>query len=208
MNLITRRFVLGTATAMAALPVWAQSEAEATDGEMVIEDVVLGNPESDVEVIEYASFTCPHCRTFHEGPFKQLQADYIDTGKIKFVYREFFFDREGLWAAMLARCAGNDKYMGVADMIYTQQGQWPDRQNPSVTATNLKKIGLIAGLEPAAIDACLADEDLLNGLVAKFQKQAGDDGVTSTPSFVINGTTHRNMNYDEMVELIEKELGN
>ena len=69
-------------------------------------EMSMGNPDADVTVIEYASFTCPHCRSFHEGAFKDLKKDYIDTGKINFIYREVYFDRFGLWAGMLARCGG------------------------------------------------------------------------------------------------------
>jgi hypothetical protein len=91
---------------------FAQDE-EAADTSRVLE-MSLGNPDAPVTVIEYASFTCPHCRTFHDGPFKELKANYIDTGKIHFIYREVYFDRFGLWAGMLARCAGPERYFGIS----------------------------------------------------------------------------------------------
>ena len=85
-----------------------------------IKEMFLGNPDAPLTFIEYASFTCPHCAAFHMGPFKQLKADFIDTGLIKFVNREVFFDRFGLWAAIVARCGDGDaqRYFGIADMLY------------------------------------------------------------------------------------------
>ncbi|MEM9716901.1 MAG: DsbA family protein [Pseudomonadota bacterium] len=200
MTKLTRRFVLGAATAMVAMPVFAQEAIE-------IEDIVIGNPDADVTVIEYASFTCPHCRTFHEGPFKELKAEYIDTGKIKFIYREVYFDPEGLWASMLARCAGPDRYMAIADMIYTQQREWPNRADPAATANNLKTMGKVAGLSTEEVDACFADRDMAKALVANYQKNAEADGINSTPSFLINGTKYNNISFEEMSEAIDAALG-
>lgn len=199
MNRISRRVLLGTAAAMAVTPSFAQDAIE-------IEDIIIGNPDAAVEVVEYASFTCPHCRSFHVDAFKQLKEEYIDTGKIKFVYREVFFDPFGLWAAIVARCAGPEKYMAVADMIYTQQNEWPVRDDPSATADNLKKIGLIAGLDGETIDACLADRELAVALVDNFRKNAEVDGVNSTPTLIINGKKHGNMRFAELAELIEAEF--
>jgi len=199
MSDITRRVLLGTAAAMAVTPAFAQEE-------IVIEDIVLGNPDAEVEIVEYASFTCPHCRTFHEGAFKQLKAEYIDTGKVKFVYREVFFDPFGLWAAIVARCAGPDKYMAVADMIYTQQSEWPVRDDPAATAANLKKIGLVAGMDPTTVDTCLEDRDFAVALVDNYRANAEKDGVNSTPTLIINGKKHGNLRFNELKELIDAEL--
>mgnify|MGYP001056890612 CR=1 FL=1 len=82
------------------------ANAQTAEGEAVmIEDMVLGSPDAPVEVIEYASFTCPHCGTFHLNVLPQLKADYIDTGRVRMIYREVYFDRFGLWAGLVARCA-------------------------------------------------------------------------------------------------------
>ena len=101
--------------------------AQSTDADIDISDVMdmrLGDPEAPVTVIEYASFTCPHCATFHQGPYRQLKADFIDTGKINFIYREVYFDRFGLWASLMARCAGPDKFFGITDLLYSSQSTW------------------------------------------------------------------------------------
>ncbi|MEO0344015.1 MAG: DsbA family protein [Pseudomonadota bacterium] len=215
MTSMTRRMMLASATAMTAAPLWAQSTTEDSSTEGAAEgismrfsgDIVLGNPDAEVTVVEYASFTCPHCRRFHEGPYKQLEAEYIDTGKIKFVYREVFFDPQGLWAAMLARCAGQDRYMMIADMIYAQQSEWPVRDDPGRTAANLKKMGLVAGMDGETVDACFADRPFAKSLVATYQENATADNINSTPSFVINGRTYGNMNYAELSGIIDDALG-
>lgn len=184
----------------------AIAQEEEIDTSRVLE-MSLGNPESPVTVIEYASFTCPHCRTFHEGAFKQLKANYIDTGKIHFIYREVYFDRFGLWAGMLARCAGPDRYFGMTDLLYANQQAWMGNGDPATIAENLRKMGRTAGLTDEQVDACLQDAEMARAMVAVYQENAEADGITSTPSFVINGTKHGNMGFDEFSRIIEEKLG-
>ncbi|MEO1152782.1 MAG: DsbA family protein [Pseudomonadota bacterium] len=190
------------------LTVGAVSAQEAGDVDTsMVTDMSLGNPDADVTVIEYASFTCPHCRTFHEGPFKDLKADYIDTGKIHFIYREVYFDRFGLWAGMVARCGGDERYFGLVDLIYQNQRDWAGSGDPAAVADNLRRLGVTAGLEPDQVNACLEDGDMAQAMVAVYQENASADGIDSTPSFVINGTRYSNMNYADFVNIIEDELG-
>lgn len=202
-----RQFLTTTALAAAGLAsgaAFAQSEEAANPPE--IAEMRLGNPDAPVTVIEYASFTCPHCATFHEGPFKQLKTDYIDTDKINFIYREVYFDRFGLWAAMLARCAGPERYFGMADMIYAGQREWTNG-DPATIAENLRRMGRTAGLSNDEVNACLQDGEMARALVANYQENAEADGIDSTPSFVINGRKYTNMPYDEMRDIIDQALG-
>jgi protein-disulfide isomerase len=172
-----------------------------------IPDMSLGNPDAPVTLIEYASYTCPHCATFHQGPFKQLKADYIDTGKINFIYREVYFDRYGLWASMIARCAGTEQaFFGMSDIIYERQAEWSRAGDPAAIVNELRKIGLLAGLDGDTMEACLQDSTKARTLVAWYQENAAADGVDSTPSFVINGQKYSNMSYDEMSNLLDAEL--
>lgn len=182
----------------------AQTSGE-VDTSGIIE-MVQGNEDAEVTVIEYASFTCPHCANFHKGVYKDLKKDYIDTGKVKFVYREVYFDRYGLWAGMVARCGGEGRYFGIADLIYEQQREWA-RGEPGEIAENLRRIGRTAGLANDDLDACLTDADKAQALVALYQENAAADGISSTPSFVINGKTYGNMSYDEFSRIIDGELG-
>lgn len=175
----------------------------------MIQDMTLGNPDADVTVIEYASFTCPHCARFHEGAFKQLKADFIDTGKINFIYREVFFDRPGLWAAIVARCGegAENRFFGIADMVYQQQGTWARQENPADMVESLRKFGKTAGLTDGQLDQCFTDGPRAEAMYARWLQQSEADGIDSTPSFVINGQKYSNMDYDKMKELIEDALG-
>lgn len=183
----------------------AQSSAADVDTSS-IQDMVMGEADAPVEIIEYASFTCPHCAAFHQGPLKQLKADYIDQGKVRLVYREVYFDRPGLWASMVARCGGEAKFFGIADLLYKGQSTWARAGEPTAIVEELQKIGRLAGLDNETLNACLRDAEKAQTLAAwEVQNREADD-VTSTPSFLINGTKQSNMSYDELKELIEAEL--
>lgn len=186
-------------------PLGAANAQEASDFDTSsIAEMSLGNADAPVTVIEYASYTCPHCARFHEGPFKQLKADYIDTGKINFVYREVYFDRYGLWASMIARCAGTpEAFFGMSDLFYQKQSEWARAGDATAIVGELRKIGLVAGLDAEKMEACLQDGEKAQTLVAWYQQNATADGVDSTPSFVINGKKYNNMSYAEMAELID-----
>lgn len=190
----------------------APALAQAVESETGIVEMQLGNADAPVTVIEYASYTCPHCATFHNGSFKQLKADYIDTGKINFIYREVYFDAAGVWASVLARCGGPEKFFGISDLLYQDQTGWIQRDgsgqlDPQRTADALRKIGRLAGLENETIEACFSDEDRVRTMIGWYQANAEEHEIRSTPSFVINGQTYSNMNYPEFAELIDEALG-
>ena len=171
-----------------------------------IVEMVLGSEDAPVTLIEYASFTCPHCATFHNGPLKQLKAEYVDTGKVKFIYRDVYFDRFGLWAAMVARCEPS-KFFGITDLLYAQQSQWAAGNDPAAIAENLRKIGRVAGLDNGQLEACLADNDNAQALVAWYQANAEADDVNSTPTLVIDGQKHGNMSYAALKDILDGKLG-
>ena len=175
-----------------------------TDLPEVVE-MSLGDPEAPVTVIEYASFTCPHCRSFHENVLPQLKADYIDTGRIHYVYREVYFDRFGLWAGMVARCAGPLRYFGIVDLIYAQQSEWT-QGSPAEVAENLRRIGRTAGLSNEELDACLTDEPTARALLAHYEANLAVHDIPGTPAFVIDGTLHSNMSYADMTGLLDAAL--
>lgn len=181
----------------------AQSTDVDTSG---IQEMVAGNPDAAVTVVEYASFTCPHCARFHEGPYKQLKTDFIDTGKIRFVYREVYFDRYGLWASMIARCGGPERFFGITDLIYKGQSEWARAGEPAAIVDELRKIGRLAGLDGDTLEACLQDADKAQSLVAWDEQNRAADGVDSTPSFVINGQKYSNMSYADMKALLDTAL--
>ena len=110
------------------------AHAQTSDGALPeIVDMVKGNPDADVEVIEYASFTCPHCASFHANQFQLIDSNYLETDKVRFVYREVYFDRPGLWASMIARCAGDSTFFfAFSDLLYQRQSQWLASGDPSI----------------------------------------------------------------------------
>ena len=173
-----------------------------------IVEMVQGAEDAPVTIIEYASYTCPHCATFHEGPFKQLKKDYIDTGKVKFVYREVYFDRYGLWASMVARCGGKEKFFGITDLIFADQANWSRAGDASSIVDELRKIGRLAGIEGDTLEACLQDGAKAQTLVAWYKENVEADGIEATPSFVINGKKVPNQSYAEFSAAIDAELGN
>tara|TARA_R110000744_G_scaffold354506_1_gene460932 strand:+ start:102 stop:1187 length:1086 start_codon:yes stop_codon:yes gene_type:complete len=171
-----------------------------------IPDMMIGNPEAKVTVIEYASYTCPNCASFHTGTFKDLKKNYIDTDKINFVFREVYFDRYGLWASIIARCAGPGKFFDITDLIFESQSSWTSSGEPSTITDELRKIGRLANMNDEVLDACLNDSDNAQTLVAWYQEKAGADNIDSTPSFIINGKKYANMSFAEMSEIIDAEI--
>jgi protein-disulfide isomerase len=171
-----------------------------------IPDMMIGNPDAKVTIVEYASYTCPHCASFHNGTYKDLKKNYIDTNKINFVFREVYFDRYGLWASMIARCAGPEKFFGMTDLMFKTQSTWARAGEPALIIDELRKIGRLAGLDGETLESCLADNEKAKTLVAWYQEKAGADNIDSTPSFIINGKKYSNMSFADMSEIIDGKL--
>ncbi len=192
-----------------ANPLISSAEAQEADLDTsTIKEMVQGAADAPVEIIEYASYTCPHCANFHTGPYKQLKKEFIDTGKVKFIYREVYFDRYGLWASLVSRCGGLEKFFGITDLIYEGQSEWSRAGGPAEIVDELRKIGRLAGIGNDELEACLQDGTRAQTLVAWYQENAERDGITATPSFVVNGKKVSNQSYEEFKQLIEDELGN
>ncbi len=168
-----------------------------------IQDMILGDADAPITVIEYASFTCPHCASFHATTYPKLKADYIDTGKVKFVFREVYFDRFGLWASMIARCGGQERFFGLTDLLMKGQSEWARAGDPVAIADAIRKVGRLAGLQDAELQACLQDEENAKTLVAWYQTNAAADDITGTPSFVINGSKYGNMSYADLKTILD-----
>lgn len=207
MTKLNRRAMIALAAAATAAMTPALAQETATEASApVVGDFSLGSPDAKVKIVEYASFTCPHCANFHATTFKELKRDYIDTGKVHFTLREVYFDRYGLWAALIARCGGEMKYFGIHDMLFDKQQEWAAGESPQQVVENLKTIGRAAGLEDAAMDACLNDAPNAEALIKQFQTNFEADGVQGTPTLIINGTKHPNMAYADLKAIVEAEL--
>jgi len=201
---LTRRAALammGATAAYSAVPAFAQSDEAAE-----LQEMSIGAEDAPITMVEYASFTCPHCKNFHHDVLPQIMENYIDTGKVRMIYRGIYFDRLGLWADMLARCGGPDRYFGIAAMIYDKQKEWTSSENAVGVVDNLYAIGRLAGLEQADMEACMQDNVTAKAMVAFSTESAEADGVNSTPTFVINGQTISNMPYSGFVDEFERIL--
>ena len=182
----------------------AHAQTEAGAGYEVTE-MVLGDPDGAVELIEYSSFTCPHCRTLHTNLVPQLMADYVEPGRIRYVYREVYFDRYGLWASMVARCGGTERFFGIVDLIYEQQPEWT-QGSPQDIADSLRRIGRTAGLTNDELDACLTNQPKAEALLAAYEAHMEVHDITGTPTLVINDEIHSNMSYAELSGLLDDAL--
>lgn len=205
-----RRFAVSVmlavvAQAVALTPVSA-SQSGADDVDPVYRNMYLGDEDAKVTVIEYASFTCPHCASFHKNVFESLKADYIDTGKIRFEMREVYFDRLGLWAGITARCGGESKYFAIVDLLFDKQNEWAGAPDARSVAGRLKAIGVAVGIDPGAIDECFKDANKAVMLRDASVEFAERDGITGTPSFVINGRRYGNMSYADFAKILDDLL--
>lgn len=227
-NVLSRRNLLlaGLAASAASVVGWQYSarpgqtplvsmQATAQDAEPAatpavalpeVKEMSLGDPDAAVTVIEYGSFTCPHCAAFSNDVFPLLKAEYIDTGKIKFVYREVYFDRLGLWAGMLARCEGGLRYFGIADLLFANQADWASKESPKEIVDAMYALGRQTGLTDAQMETCIQDQPMAEALVAEFQKNFEADGIEGTPTFMLNGTKFSNMPWDEFKGELDKLL--
>jgi protein-disulfide isomerase len=186
MTLISRRQLLlaGTAFAVLALaaPAFAVDVAE-LNKPPALGDMALGAPEgAKVTIIEYASATCPHCAAFHKDVFKRLKAEYIDTNKIRFVFREFPLNDAALAAFMIARAAPKESYFPLIDIFFETLDTWA--KNPAEGLLNIAKQ---AGFTQEKFTATLKDEALAKGIIA-IHEDGTKFGVKGTPTFFINGT--------------------
>ena len=135
-------------------------------------------------MIEYSSLTCSHCRKFHAEILPKIKKNYIDTGKLKLIYRDFPFDQLGLLATVMARCAPPKRYFGFIDVLFQKQADWSRSQDPF---GELSRIGKLGGLNPSDFDACLKNQELIDGLVEKRLEGQKKFDVNATPTFIIDG---------------------
>ncbi len=147
-------------------------------------DVVLGKADAPVTIVEYASMTCSHCAAFHATTYPELKRKYIDTGKVRFILREFPLDPLATAGFMLARCVGDDKRTAIVDLLFAQQKNWAFTEKPVESLANLVKQ---AGVAQEAFEACLKDQDLYAKINKVRDHAAEKFGVNATPTFFIDG---------------------
>ena len=201
-----RKLILGGAAVFGLGTLSMAANAQQAADALEIPDMVLGVADAPVEIIEYASFTCPHCATFHAEVLPQLKADYIDTGKVRLIYREVYFDRFGLWGSMIARCGGEDRYFDIANLFYEKQREWTASGDPVIIIAELRKLAKTTGMTDEALDACMSDANMAQRLVSWYQTNAERDDIRSTPSFVIDGENNANIPYARFRDIIDAKV--
>lgn len=150
-------------------------------GSTVFGEVVMGNPDAPITMVEYASLTCPHCATFHNNIFPELKEKYIKTGKVKLVFRNFIRDQLDVAVSMITRCYGPDKFFDLMDLYFLRQRQWLTQEPlPEISA-----IARTAGISRVDLDACISNTELQAHLL-DMQKDGRAEGVSGTPTFFIN----------------------
>ena len=176
---------------------------QAIDAAAALQERSIGSPDAPVTVIEYFSFTCPACASFHNDAYGDLKAKYVDTGKVRFVYREFPRDGVDLRAGMMTRCADPRRYAGLVQVLFKNQPNWTRSNDP---VGELAKIGRLAGIDDATFQSCMASEALANGLLTERQN-ASSLGVQSTPTFEIDGQLYPgSRSIEEFSEIIDPLL--
>ena len=208
-----REFVVSTAALIAAAALFGSTPlalADPTPEELMragpLPDIVLGKEDAPVTVVEYASMTCPHCAHFSKTTFPELKTKYIDTGKVRFVFREFPLDDLAAAAAMLARCidkTNGEKAVAVIEVLFNSQDKWAVR-NP---LPQLQQITKQAGLSQQAFDECLKDQTLYNNILAMRERGSKEYKVESTPTLFVNGKMIKGgVELNELAKLIDPLL--
>jgi protein-disulfide isomerase len=209
---ITRReFVVSTGALLAAAALLGSAPlafAQSPSVEQLMRpgplpDLAIGKADAPVTIIEYASMTCPHCATFHKTTYPALKTKYIETGKVRFIFREFPLDELAVAASMLARCAGGEKSMALIDVLFASQDKWAVR-NPIPV---LQQIAKQAGFTDKTFEECLKDQTLYNNILAMRERGSKEFKVESTPTLFVNGKVQKGgATIEELDKLIAPHL--
>ena len=165
-------------------------------------DVAIGPADAKITVVEYGSMTCGHCANFATKVFPEFKTKYIDSGKVRFIFREFPLDNLAAAASMLARCAGGDKTFPMVETLYAKQADWAfSNGNP---VPKLFDIAKQAGFTQESFDKCLTDQKLLDQITAQRTRASEAFGVSATPTFFING---KRLQETPTIEAFDKVIG-
>jgi protein-disulfide isomerase len=195
---------------VAPLPVGGAAVAQEVTAALVekpvsLPDMALGPAKAPITIVEYSSLTCPHCADFEENVFPMLRSKYIETGKMRFVSREFPLDLKAAAASMVVRCIANGdaaKYFDAVTLLFKQQGPLVDR-----TIDTLNAVGSHFGMNEQAVEACIKDQALLDKLTADQRSAIDELKVDATPTFFINGERLKgSMAFEDLEKKLEPLL--
>ena len=181
-------------------PAVTPASAAVADTIEALSEKALGPEDAPITIIEYASLTCPHCAKFHGTAFPQLKKEYIDTGKVRFIYRDFPLDAYALKASMLARCSGNNRYFKFLKVLFKKQENWTRNGDPLV---NLQRISRLGGISLEDFKVCLGNKALEDGILKKSLSGGKKYKVDSTPTIIINEEKYTG---DHSFEELDKHL--
>ena len=195
------------ALALLAGTAWAEEEIKPlAERGYALGDVVLGEEDAPVTMIEYASFTCSHCATFHRETYPQVKSEYIDTGRVRFILREVYFDGEGLLAGRLSRCTGPKGYYALVDLFFSSQSDWIGSSN---IGKELYRRAVRAGVPADRLKACVEDQEFALALLESFQSHREEDDIEATPTILIGGERVEGAaGFEQISEMIEQVLDN
>ncbi len=204
--MIDRRKALAGLAALplvAGLPISLKAQETVTltadDRGLLPDDRLMGDENAPAVLIEYASLSCPHCARFHGSMLPSIKQDWIDEGKLLYVYRDFPLNAPALWAAMIALCLEGDAYFAFLDILYKQQRSWLQSEDPGVALFELSQL---AGFDKERFEACIADEATFNRLVSGIEYAEATYGVDATPTLILNGEKVQPRDYEELSGLI------
>jgi protein-disulfide isomerase len=212
--MITRRELVMSSSAVLALGArsavggraWAQAQTFSVlelEGKQPLDDIPLGSASAPVTIIEYASMTCPHCAAFEVQVFPKLKEKYIDTGKVRYIMREYPLDALAAAAFMLARCAGPEKYNPLIETLFEQQQKWAVRD----PLPPLLAIAKQAGFTQKSFETCINDKAMLGKIQQERDIASNKFKVDATPTFFINGQKYSGgMSIEELDKIIEPYL--
>lgn len=164
------------------------------------DDMVLGSADAKVTMVEYASLTCPHCANFHVSTLPALKTEYIDKGLVKLVYRDFPLDGLALRAAMMAQCAGPDRYFGYLELLFGRQVQWATAKDP---LEGLAAIGKIGGMTDDQFKTCLTDKTVEQKVLASALEGEKTYAVRATPTIFIDGLRYSGMSIEQLRSILD-----
>ncbi|MEE8394189.1 MAG: DsbA family protein [Rhodospirillales bacterium] len=198
------RFAYIFAIAVFIIPAPGPARADIASIEDATAEKVMGNADAPVTMIEYSSLSCPHCAAFHRDSLPKIKKTYIDTGKVKLIYRDFPFGGLAMAGAMVARCAGSKKYFGMIDILFRSQEDWTRGKNP---LADIKRVARFGGMSESDVEKCLADEPLMQAIQKRQKEGETEYGVNSTPTFFINGIEVKGaLPFEEYKKVIDKAL--
>jgi protein-disulfide isomerase len=183
-----------------------RAEAVFSDIKINPDDHVMGRADAPVTIVEYASLTCPHCANFHNNSLPQLKKAYIDTGKVRLVYRDFPLDRLALAGSMLARCFGRDRYLDFVGILFEDQRRWARSSNPMKSLGQIARLG---GMSTDQFESCFKDKKIQTAILEQRLQGTKIFQVNSTPTLIINGRKFSSaLSFAQLKSIIDPMLSN